>query len=129
MFILSIPIKCTYLHNFRYENVVKEEEDDESDEDDDTGPPFKSGTGPTEKQCEDWEQKQLRIPFHELTEDQLIEGKRYGCSRLCDLKTTTMEQNKDKCKTKFKDTFCIGKEPKCGSVSCGFGHQKNKCDV
>ena len=48
---------------------------------------------------------------------------------LCDLKTTKMKNNKKKCMTKFEKTFCNGKQPKCGSVSCGFGHQKNKCDV
>ena len=116
-----------YLHNFRYENVVKEEEDDESDEDDDTGPPFKSGTGPTKKNCRKWEQEQIRITFDKLTEEQLIEGKRYGCSMLC--VATKMKKNKEKCMTKFKDTFCNGKQPECGSLSCGFGHKKNKCDV
>ena len=115
-----------YLHNIRYENVVKEEEDDE---DDDSSPPFKSGTGPSRKQCEDWEKKTFRILFHELTEDELIKGKRYGCSLLCKLKRKTMENNKKKCMDKFKETFCTGTEPQCGSVSCGLGYQKNKCDV
>ena len=48
----------------------------------------------------------------------------YGCSTLCD--HADFEEQKEEC---AECGVCKGREPKCGTLSCGFGYQENKCDV
>ena len=99
--------------------------DDDDDDDDDTGPPFKSKTNPTLDECQKWEKAKAR---KEATLDNYMEGI-YGCSRLCDeLPTSKITIEKIRyCKKKFVGKICDGSQPKCGTLSCGFGSMENRC--